>query len=33
MNGHWSFCPAEAFVPALLGAAWNAANGVGGEPR
>lgn len=25
MHGHWSFCPAEAFVPALLRAAWRKA--------
>lgn len=28
MHGHWSFCPAEAFVPALLRAAWRKAGGV-----
>jgi hypothetical protein len=25
MRGHWSFCPAEAFVPALLKAVWQGA--------
>jgi hypothetical protein len=25
MDGHWSFCPAEAFIPALLRAVWRKA--------
>jgi hypothetical protein len=25
MHGHWSFCPAEVFIPALLQAAWRKA--------
>jgi hypothetical protein len=25
MHGHWSFCPAEAFIPALLRAVWREA--------
>jgi len=32
MHGHWSFCPAEQFVPALLAAAWREAGRSGEGP-